>query len=351
MCAMKKLLIIIDGMDDEPIPVLGNLTPAQYANMPALRYMRQHGSVSMQQTIPQGYMPGTEVAVMNILGCDMPDGFASRSWLEAVGCGINVDADDLCLRCNLISHSNGIVTSHCGKGVNAQQSREIVDILNQQFSNERFNFYGNDNFRKLLIVRGTDVQVSAEAPHMLVGQSLSRLLVKSNDEALAETLNRFIIESRRLLAGYPANGIGLWAPGRATKIPQTKINGALISGVNVVKGIGRIVGLDVMDVKGATGDENTDYHAKLGAALDAFGKYDFVLLHIEAPDEISHCRDSLKKVKVLEDIDSQLLDPILEEKMDLEITIQSDHGTSSITGRHLDAPVEVIKYKCRKYEK
>lgn len=344
---MKKLLIIIDGMDDESIPALGNKTPRQFACMPALNYMREKGNVSFQSTIPPGNEPATDVAVLNILGYDVPSGFSSRSWLEALGAGIEVGDNALCLRCNLITHSSGILTSHCGDGITAGQCSEITELLNAHFGVDRLKFHGSGTFRNLLTVQGAKAHVNAVQPHTLMGESVSKLLVSSDDSDLAAILNRCIVESRALLSSYPANGIALWAPGHSTKISH-KICGALITGVNVMRGIGRATGLSVVDVAGATADEHTDYSAKLRAALDAFNEHDFVLLHIEAPDEVSHKRDSLLKVMVLEEIDRKILAPLLKANINLEITIQSDHATSSISGKHLDCPVEVIKYTTKK---
>lgn len=340
---MKKLLIIIDGMDDEPIPALGNKTPRLFAYMPALNYMRENGNVSFQSTIPPGNEPATDVAVLNILGYDVPSGFSSRSWLEALGVGIEVEEDALCMRCNLITHSSGIQTSHCGDGVTAEQCSEIIELLNAHFGGDRLKFHGNGTFRNILTVQGAKAHVNAVPPHTLMGESVSKLLVSSDDSDLAAILNRCIVESRALLSSYPANGIALWAPGHSAKFSH-KISGALITGVNVMRGIGKAMGLSVVDVAGATGDEHTDYTAKLRAALEAFNEHDFVLLHIEAPDEVSHKRDSLLKVKALEEIDRKIISPFLQTDINLEMTIQSDHATSSLSGKHLDCPVEVIKY-------
>lgn len=348
---MKKLLIILDGMDDEPNPKLGNLTPSHYAYMPALRHMREKGVVSMQNTIPTGNQPGTDVAVLNILGYNIPENFSSRSWLEALGCGIKVKESDLCLRCNLITHSKGLLTSHCGEGISSRQCHEIIDLLNNRLGDGRLEFHGNGSFRNLLIIHDSNASIKANPPHTLIGMRIEELQIESDDKALADTLNQCIIESRDLLKDYPANGISLWAPGRAIHLDHYKEKGALISAVNLMKGIGKAIGLYVPDVKGATGDENTDYSAKLQAALLALESYDFVLLHVEAPDEVSHKRDCLKKVQVLEDIDRKLLAPLLKENLDLEVTLQSDHATSSLSGMHLDCPVEVVKFKIDNHEK
>lgn len=341
---MKRLLVIIDGMDDEPNPALGGLTPSHYANMPALRHMRENGVVSRQHTIPRGNRPATESAILNILGYEVPENLEARAWLEALGLGIDVSDKDLCLRCNLITHADGRLVSHCGGKVTGIQSREIVDILNKNFGSSEIEFFPTGNFKNLMVVRNTVAEIHAEAPHTLIGKPLSHLNIESDDRYLADSLNSIIMESRKLLHSFPANGIAFWAPGRGLQLSDKKIGGTLIAGVNVMKGIGKTVGMNVPEVKGATGDEFTDYHAKFLAVREALEEDDLVLLHIEAPDDASHLRDVKKKVRILEDIDREILAPLLAMKINIEITLQSDHATSSISGLHLDSPVEVVKY-------
>lgn len=343
---MKRLLIIIDGMDDEPIPAFGDQTPSYHAHMPALRYMRQHGVVSRLTTIPPGSVAGTEVAVLRILGYDLQAGCSSRAWFEALGAGVPVSEADLCLRCNLISHRNGVVTSHSGAGISAEECAQIIDLLNTNFGTGKMEFHGTGDFRTLLILRDCNANVAATPTHTLIGRTLSELFVSSDDTALAGTLNDIIIQSAKVLAGHKANGISLWAPGRPMQFSR-QTEGAVIAGVNIMKGIGRAVGMTVYEVEGATGDEDTDYRAKYNAAMSALGKHDFVLLHVEAPDEASHQRDSLKKVRILEDIDRLILTPLLREEINVDVTVQADHVTSSISGRHLDWPVEETQFKIR----
>lgn len=346
---MKRMLIIIDGMDDEPIQALGYLTPSYFAHMPALRHMCEHGIVSRQKTIPSGCIPGTEAAVLNILGYELQSSYGSRSWFEALGAGINVNENDLCLRCNLIRHEKGFVTSHSGLNVTSRQCAQIVNDLNENFGNKEIEFYGSGDFRCLLILRDCSANVIANPTHTLVGRGVSDLLISSDNPNFTEILNGIIVDSQKVLAGYPSNGISLWAPGRPIHIFR-KTAGAVIAGVNIMKGIGRAVGMTAIDVDGATGDDKTDYSAKLNAAIEGLGDFDFVLLHIEAPDEASHQKDSIKKVHILEEIDRKILSPLLKLHINLNITVQSDHVTSSLSGQHLDWPVEVIQYKLRKNE-
>ena len=343
---MKHLHIIIDGMDDEPIPAFGGLHPSYFADMPALRYMREHGIVSQQKTIPPGCIPGTEAAILNILGYELQPCFGTRSWFEALGAGIHVNNNDLCLRCNLIRHDHGVITSHSGMDVSVSECMKIVKDLNEHFGSKEKEFYGTGDFRCLMILRDCVANVTANPPHTLVGRDVSNLLISSDNPNLSEMLNGIIVDSQKVLARYPSNGISLWAPGRPIHISK-KTSGAVISGVNLLKGIGRALGMTVIDVEGATGDDSTDYLAKLNAAIKGLEDFDFVLMHIEAPDEASHQKDSIKKVRILEEIDRKLLSHLLNQNINLDITVQSDHVTSSLSGQHHDWPVEVIKYKLR----
>lgn len=340
---MKRLLIIIDGMDDEPIPALDNRTPASYAHMPALGHMRAYGKSSSMQTVPDKMEAATDVAILTILGYRIDPDFSARSWLEALGAGIHVDDNDLCLRCNLITLKDGILISHNGMAVNECESKAIMERLGSFLDSDKLTFHYAGGFRNILIIHDCTATVKALPPHTLIGQPVSRLNITSDDTVLEKNLNKCISESRHILHGHTANGISLWAPGRPTSFhPSTK--GTVVAGANVVKGIGHATGMSVTEVAGATADEHTNYTAKLQAALKALENDDFVLLHIEAPDEASHQHDWLKKIRILEDIDSYVLTPLLKYDGNLQITVQADHATSSLTGNHLSTPVNVITF-------
>lgn len=341
---MKRLLIVIDGMDDEPAVEMGNLSPASYASMPSLSYMRAHGEVSVRRTIPEGCPASTEVALMTILGFGIKPHSNARSWFEALGGGVPVKDTDLCLRCNLITHENGIIVSHCGHYPDSGESQRAAELLNQCFGGNDFQFHSFGDFRNLLVIHNCTSSVEAREPHALIGQPVGNLSVKSDDWILEKRLNSCISGARSVLSNRKANGIALWAPGTPVSFPH-KVKGSVVAGVNVVKGIGRAAGMTVIDVPGATGDEFTDFSAKLSAALGALEKDEFVMLHIEAADEASHERAPFKKAEILEKIDRLVLSPLLAGGAEgVRITVQADHATSSVSGKHLNCPVEVIDY-------
>ena len=174
---MKRLLVILDGMDDEPNPILDNLTPSHYAYMPALNHMREHGLVSRQHTIPLVNKPATDGAVLKILGYDVTENLEARAWLEALGFGIKVSDNDLCLRCNLITHADDRLVSHCGGDITREQSEEIVQILNRNFGNSDFEFHATGNFRNLLVVHNASASIRSAESHSLTVLSLLNLLL------------------------------------------------------------------------------------------------------------------------------------------------------------------------------
>lgn len=343
---MKKLLIIIDGMDDESLLALGGRTPREVAFMPGLDFMMANGHNSMMSTIPYGNTPSSETAILNILGNHVEPGFSGRSWLEAIGIGVNVSSDDLCMRCNLIKIEDDIIVSHGREEITEQEVLEIIQQLNIVFGNNLISFHYGKGYRNLMILKDCKNDVIADPVHELIGSDMSNLFVKSSDTALQDLLNSIIFRSRDMLSGFGncVNGISLWSPGRKPSSEFIQLKGAVVAGTNLIKGIGIVCGMKIIDVEGATGDCNTDYFGKYMAAIKALEDNDFVLLHIEAADEASHQKDPKRKVKILEEIDKNIISPILKYGRDLEIVVQPDHATSSVTGRHLDKPVEVTTY-------
>ncbi len=347
---MKRILVIIDGMDDESIEALGGRTPRQAAFMPGLDYMCSNGRVKKKVMIPVGNAPATDVAMLNILGQKIPPRFSGRTWLEAMGAGIKTNPTDLCLRCNLIKISDGLVASHSGTNISDEEAKEIIDVLNRNYSTEDLRFYKGNGYRNILVVKNCDVNISAVPVHELVGKDIKSLLLKCNDKKVEQLLNYLIIDSQDLLlkTHHRADGIALWAPGYEPSLHFDVISGAMVAGVNLVKGIGRVMGMEVIDVDGATGASDTNYGGKLMASEKALKTHDYVVLHIEAADEASHEKDFRKKIEILEKIDRLVIGPLLGLPMEVEITVQADHATSSITGKHLDSCVDVVTYKSKK---
>lgn len=342
---MKRLLVILDGMDDEPSAALRGLTPRQAAAMPALDAMGRRGAITRVGTIPPGNAPATDVALLCILGQTVPPRFSGRAWLEALGAGISTGPADLCLRCNLVSLKYGRLVSHTAGNISDADAADAVARLNRVIAPEcGMRLYHGCGYRNILVMENCPAAVCAEPPHELLGSEAARLRVTSDDALTEARLNRLIALSRKILAGSMADGIALWAPSRPQPLRQFPHKGAVVTGTHLVRGIARALAMDIVEPAGATGGIDTDYAAKLRAAVGALDDHDFVLLHIEAPDEASHALDpGLKKV-VLEAIDRLVIAPLLHLRGNVAITVQADHAASSVTGRHLDIPVESVTF-------
>lgn len=345
---IKKILVILDGMDDEPRQDTHGLTPRDLAFMPALERMEKEGKVTLIKTIPHGNEPATDVAILKILGNDVPESFSGRAWLEALGEGIDVNDSDLCIRCNLIRTDNGIIVSHAAEGI--EDSSIAIESFNSRFANGRFKFYKGRGYRNLLIIKNCNSNIRARPVHTLVGSEFESLYVDCDDDDIRNTLNDIISKAPEILAACrcgDANGIALWGSGRKPVMFPRKNEGVVVAGVSLVKGIGKWMGMEAPDVKGASGGIDTDLKAKMATAADALRDNRFVLLHIEAPDEASHMRSPEIKKDILETIDRDVLMPLLNLPFDMDVTVMSDHATSSITGAHLDIPVKVVECHIR----
>lgn len=342
---IRKVLIILDGMDDEKHMEQGGKTPRESAFMPTLQQMRREGQITLLNTIPSGNAPATDVALLKILGHNVPENFTGRAWLEALGEGIIIGEKDLCLRCNLIKTENGKIASHAVEDIS--DTSVVIDALNNNFSNSKYRFYSGKGYRNLLVIKNCDTNIKVSPVHTLIGAETESLLVECDNLEIQHYLNNIIIKAPEVLAKclhINANGVALWAPGKKPDMYPLIKDGVVIAGVSLVKGIGKWMGMTVINVKGATGGYDTDLVAKMDATAEALRNHHFVLLHIEAPDEASHMRSFQKKKEILEKIDKLVLAPLLKLPYDIDVTVQSDHATSSLTGLHLTNPVEVVKY-------
>lgn len=327
------IVVVADGMHEPPLDVLGGRTPWQAADCECMDAM-MHDSISL---VPDGLEPNTDVALLTLLGYDAGECANCRAPFEALGLGIEVDKDDMVLRCNLVSMHNGMITSHCGEGLTGEQAMVVVDLLNDRLGCDNLHFYNGNGFRALLKVKGMTDLPSSVPPHNILNQPYQSHMI---DNA---TLARINVEAIALLStlGFPANGIWLWGAGRAGSFAPFAYNGASISGTQLVRGISRAVGMDVIDVDGADGTFTTNLRGKCDAAISAIGNHQFVLVHVEACDEASHSLDVKGKIDMIKRIDTELVAPLREYASghDVALVITSDHGTSSIIGKHLAGKV------------
>lgn len=366
---MKYIIILGDGMSDEPIPALGNKTPLQVANKPNIDKIAALGRCGMLHTIPAGYAPGSEIANMSVMGYNVPEVFEGRGSLEAASMGVDIAQDEMAMRCNLICIENGIIKNHSAGHISNEEAEELILFLQQELGNELVSFYPGVSYRHLLKVKGGNKKLKCTPPHDVPGTLSADVMIKAVDVEANETadlLNDLILRSQALLENHPvnlkraaegkdkANSIWPWSPGYkpAMKTLQELYgikSGTVISAVDLIRGIGVYAGLKVVLVEGATGLYNTNYEGKAEAAIEALKTDDFVYLHIEASDEAGHEGDVDLKIKTIEYLDHRIVKPIFEAVSTWDepvtIAILPDHPTPCALRTHTMDPVPFIIYR------
>ena len=361
---MKHLIILADGMADWKYEELGQRTLLQYADTPHFDYLARHGRCGMLHTVPEGFHPGSEVANSSILGYDQHLVYEGRGPLEAASIGVELAPDDLAMRCNLVSIDGDILKNHsCGR-LETDEADVLVRFLDEQLGSERIHFYTGVQYRHLLVIHGGDKRLHCTPPHDIPGKPFRPCMPKAEcpeAEDTARLLLQLIFRSQELLADHPlnkarmargmdpANSIWPWGGGyrpRMTSLthtfPQIR-RGAVITAVDLIRGIGRYAGLRVVDVDGATGLWDTNYEGKARAALDALRTDDFVYLHVEGSDEAGHDGSIPLKLQTIYDLDHRLVAPILEALSrwtePVAVALLPDHPTPCRLRTHTSEPV------------
>ena len=367
---MKHIIILGDGMADHAVDRLGGKTLLEYANTPNMDYLARIGRTGRLLTVPDGFLPGSEVANATILGYDMNRVYEGRGPLEAASIGYDMQPDDLALRCNIICLAEQKIKNHHGGHLTTDESQELIDLLNEKLGSDRVKFIKGIQYRHLLIIKGGNKHITCAPPHDHPNEEWRGLLVKPEKgyehEALqtATLLNELIIKSQEVLYNAPlnvrrrsegkdqANSIWPWGGGYRPQMktlsemyPQIK-HGDVISAVDLIRGIGHYAGLRNIIVPGATGLANTDYEGKTQAALDALRKDDFVFLHVEASDEAGHDGDLELKLRTIENLDKRMVGPIFEEVSKWDepvcIAVMPDHPTPVEIRTHVKEPVPFL---------
>lgn len=367
---MKHIIILGDGMADHAVDRLGGKTLLEYANTPNMDYLARIGRTGRLLTVPEGFLPGSEVANATILGYDMNRVYEGRGPLEAASIGYDMQPDDLALRCNIICLADQKIKNHHGGHLTTDESQELIDLLNEKLGSDRVKFIKGIQYRHLLIIKGGNKHITCAPPHDHPNEEWRGLLVKPEKgyehEALqtATLLNGLIIKSQEVLYNAPlnvrrrnegkdqANSVWPWGGGYRPQMktlsemyPQIK-HGDVISAVDLIRGIGHYAGLRNIIVPGATGLANTDYEGKTQAALDALRKDDFVFLHVEASDEAGHDGDLELKLRTIENLDKRMVGPIFEEVSKWDepvcIAVMPDHPTPVEIRTHVKEPVPFL---------
>lgn len=357
-----------DGMADERIAKLNNKTPLEAANKPYIDLIAKKGCTGLFHTVPEGFKPGSEIANMCVLGYDVRTEFEGRGSLEAASIGVSIMPGEMAMRCNLICVHDGKIKNHSAGHISNEEAKELIEFLQAELGNDVFTFHNGISYRHLLIMKGGNKQITCTPPHDVPGAEVNSVLVKADvaeAEETARLLNELTLKSQELLENHPvnlkrkaegkdpANSIWVWSPGYKPSMKTLKEkfgigSGAVISAVDLIKGIGVYAGLESIEVEGATGLYNTNYEGKAEAAIEALKKNDFVFLHIEASDEAGHEGDVDLKVKTIEYLDSRIVKPIYEEvsKWDepVSIAILPDHPTPCAIKTHTASAIPFIIY-------
>jgi len=352
---MKYILIVPDGMADEPIAALDGRTPLMAARTPHLDAIARAGVVGRVQTIPAGMSPGSDVAALSIMGYDPARYYTGRAPLEAAAQGIELSARDVAWRCNLITSDGERLIDYSAGEITSEEAAALITVINDKLGSVQRRFYPGVSYRHLLIWQNGSVDVGARPPHDIMGQLITpNLPLGDNEDVLQQLmwdsyaiLSKQEINRRRIDAGKnPANMIWLWGQGYAPRLPSFSvthgISGTVISAVDLLRGIAKLAGLRAPVVPGATGRLDTNWSGKAAAARAALEETDFLFVHLEAPDECGHQGDLEGKIRAIELTDREIIGPLWEAAQQYNsarIMILPDHYTPLALRTHVGKPV------------
>ncbi|MDZ7641736.1 MAG: cofactor-independent phosphoglycerate mutase [Desulfurivibrio sp.] len=370
---MKHVILVGDGMGDLPIPELDGKTPLEAATTPVSDYLAAKGEIYRLRTVPEGFAPGSDVANLSLLGYRPVECYSGRAPLEAASMGVELPADAIAFRCNLVTlerEDDGrlLMADYSAGHIDTASAAGLIKMLDAELGNEYCRFYPGVSYRHLLVWRRDCAELITSPPHDHSGRDISGLWqcylqVPELGEVVAkatELLTAAPENARRRQQGQnPANAIWLWGEGKPpamqTMRKQFGASGALISAVDLLKGIGVYAGMEIIDVEGATGYLDTNYQGKVAAALAALDRHDLVFVHIEAPDEVSHQGDLANKLKAIGDFDQQVVGPILEGLQrrgeDFRLAVTMDHYTPLSIRTHAALPVPFALYDSRQHRR
>ena len=366
---MKYLVILGDGMADHPIDALGGHTPLQAAHTPALDRLASEGRCGLLHTVPPGFAPGSEIANLSVLGYDVAQVFEGRGSLEAASMGIDIEPDEMAMRCNLICIEEGKIKNHSAGHISTEEARELIGFLQLRLGNDTLRLYPGVSYRHLLKLRRGDKRIRCTPPHDVPDTPFTDVLVLAECEEAVPTarrLNRLILQSQEVLENHPvnlrraaagldkANSLWPWSPGYRPQMDTLHSryglrNGVVISAVDLIRGIGVYAGLRPVNVPGATGLYDTNYEGKAQAALDALRENDFVYLHIEASDEAGHEGDAQLKVRTIEYLDRRVVQPVMHElrtwSEPVTVAVLPDHPTPCALRTHTAEAVPFVIHR------
>ena len=345
-------------MADYPLEELQNKTPLEVAKTPHMDYIASNGQVGWAKTIPDRMAPASDVANLSILGYDPTKFYSGRGPLEAANMGIELKVDEVAFRCNLVTSGDDKMLDYSVGHISNKEARILIKDLNRHLGTDTLRFYPGVSYRHLMVVEDLApslLKVKCRPPHDITGQSISRNLPQGkNANFLVDLMCRAgsFLEGHEInrvrvdLKENPANSIWLWGQGKRSGLPKFKdsygLSGSVISAVDLIKGIGRIIGLEPINVPGATGYYDTDYLAKAKYGIKSLKHKDFIFIHVEAPDEAGHNADLRAKITAIERFDSQVVGQILghfQNRTDFRILVLPDHYTPISLRTHTSEPI------------
>ena len=361
---MKAVVVLGDGMADRPVPELGGRTPLMAADAPGMHRIAREGRTGLFQTIESDLPTGSEIANLVVLGYDPRTCYQGRGVLEAAGLGVPVQDGDLVMRVNLITVEDEKIKSHSSGHITSQEAARLLADLQGAFPMDGIRIVPGLSYRHVLVLPGGDARLECAPPHDHVGHDVRLLPVKASvppAEPTAVRLNRLVSETRPFLRNHPVNrkreadgklpgnSLWPWSPGTRPDMAPFREKygrtGAVISAVDLIKGLAVLAGMDVVPVRGATGLYDTNYEGKAEACLQSLETHDFVYVHVEAPDEAGHERNTRLKIRCIEDLDRRLIRRILDglgSRLDQTVlAVLPDHATPVSSGNHGRDPVPV----------
>jgi len=365
---MKYLVILPDGMADYKINELGNQTPLQFARTPNLDRLAQSALIGYVQTVPENFPPGSDVANLSVMGYPPQKYYTGRSPLEAVSMGVAMEVNDLSFRCNLVTlseednYEDQVMLDYSAGEISSEESAQLIKTINSELGNSFLSFYPGISYRHLMLWKnGADKSFQLTPPHDISGQKIGKYLPAGKDGHL---LREMMQKSQAILKNHPvninrikrglnpANSLWLWGEGQRPRLSsfaeKYNLKGAVVAAVDLVKGLGKCAGLEVINVEGATGGIHTNFAGKAQAAINALKDgYDFVYLHIESPDESGHQGSVNSKVWSIEQIDQEVIGLLLKEMdafEDIRVLITPDHPTPISLKTHTAEPVPFMIY-------
>ncbi|NQT00733.1 MAG: cofactor-independent phosphoglycerate mutase [Planctomycetes bacterium] len=351
----KYAIIIPDGAADEPLEQFGNKTVFEAAWTPGMDKISTLGRQGLARTVPLNMEAGSDIAQMSLLGYDPRRYYTGRAPIEAEACNIKLSLDDLVFRCNLITIADGKIADHSAGHISTAEAGKLIKELDEQLGNEQIRFHTGVSYRHLVVFKKLGFDVQTYPPHDNIGTAIDKILPRGKG---AELLVDLMARSQQLFTGHDINkvrkdlgenqvsSIWLWGQGKKAQMEHFEkrfgLKGVAITAVDLVKGLSKLIGFDLIDVPGATGFIDTNYQGKASAAIEALDKYDIVFIHIEAPDEASHTGNAQMKKKAVEHIDKYIVGPVFEALQGYEswrILVMPDHPTPVRTCAHSSEPV------------